>query len=108
MLLVARSTLAWPDSATRRSGLDRGDGALGGDDSLIRVVRAARDIERDQSGAAVPRDQLAAARAQRRLNAGGDLGHGAQGRGHLPDGPADLRVGSHGAGAAPGLNQDGF
>ena len=111
MLLVARSTLAWPDSATRRPGwrgLDGGDGALRGDDRLVGVVRVARDVEHDQRGAAVPRDQLAAARGQRRLDAGGDLGHGAQGRGHLPDGPADLRVTGHGAGAAPGLDQDGL
>jgi hypothetical protein len=89
-------------------GLDGSDGALRGDDRLIRVVRVAGDVERDQRGAAFPRDQLAAARAQRRLNAGSSVGHGAQGRGHLPDGPADLRVSGHGAGAAPGLDQDGF
>ena len=111
MLLVARSTLASPDSATRRPGCAAWTAATArsaADDRLVRVVRVAAEVERDQRGAAVPRDQLAAARGQRRLDAGGDLGHGAQRRGHLPDGPADLRVGGHGAGAAPGLDQDGL
>ena len=98
------------DEQIRMAGLHGGDRALVGRHSLIPVLGAAGDDERDQGAAPVRRHQGPAAgtrgtRGQRRLDVRGGRGQGGQGGGHLADGLAQARVAGHGVAGRPRLDQ---
>ncbi len=102
---VAAGVTGLLDQQVRVAGLHRGHRVQVAGHGLVHVVGVPRDRERDQGAAPVGGDQRLAVRAERRPDVVRGPRPGAQGRGHLPGGLPQLRVGRERPARAPRLDQ---